>query len=302
MNKLTSAVAIIFIIVLSTSCAYNNKFLRPAKYSNNTKKITLNKSNKDSTIVTYNGTPYQPVFLKNGIDTINIDYTIESVLFTNRAGNKLNGWMLKSKTIASTYTLLHFHGNAGSILGQFSAIKPLLTQGFQIFVFDYSGFGFSEGSVSRKNLLTDGIDAVAYLKTREDVKSKKLLLYGQSYGGNLSVCVAAKTQNNIDGLVVEGGFSNHKDLSALGAKPFIAFMSRIFVKELYGATKQIKKYNKPVLIIHSSDDKVIPIAMGKKVFEKANSPKQFFEVKGEHLTAPEKYTLEIAEKIKKMVE
>jgi uncharacterized protein len=300
MNKVTFS-AIIILAVFSTSCAYNSKFLAPRKYTADTKAVTLSKSATDSTVAVYNGAPFQPFFLKNGRDTIDMGYTIESVLFTNRAGNKLNGWMLKSKTVPVIHTLLHFHGNAGSILGQFLAIKPLLTQGFQIFVFDYSGYGFSEGKATRKNLLADGIDAVAYVKTREDVKNKKLLLYGQSYGGHLSVCVAAKVQNEIDGLVVEGGFSNHKDLSVEGAKPFIAFMSRIFVKEIYAATKAVKKIKKPILIIHSTEDKVIPFAMGKKVFDKANSPKEFFEIKGEHLAAPGLYTKEIWDKIKKML-
>jgi uncharacterized protein len=300
MYKVTFA-AIIILAVSAASCAYNSKFLAPRKYAAGTAMVTLSRSATDSTVAVYNGAPFQPVFLKNGRDTIAVDYTIESVLFTNRAGNKLNGWMLKSKTVPVAYTLLHFHGNAGSILGQFAAIKPLLAQGFQVFVFDYSGYGFSEGAATRKNLLADGIDAVAYVKTREDVQNKKLLLYGQSYGGHLAVCVAAKVQNDIDGLVVEGGFSNHKDLSAAGAKPFIAFMSRIFVKEIYAATKAVKKIRKPVLIIHSTEDKIIPFAMGKKVFDRATSPKEFFEIKGEHLAGPALYTKEIGDKIKKMV-
>jgi uncharacterized protein len=300
MNKVTF-MAFIALAILSISCAYNNKFLSPRKYTTDTKQVTLSKSATDSTVAVYNGSPFKPVFLKNGIDTIDIGYTIESMLFTNKAGKKLNGWMLKSKTVPVTHTLLHFHGNGGSILGQFAAIKPLLKEGFQIFVFDYSGYGFSEGEATRKNLLTDGVDAIAYIKTREDVKNKKLILYGQSYGGHLSACIAAKVQNDIDALVVEGGFSNHKDLSAIGAKPFIAFMSRIFVKEFYAATKEIKKFKKPVLIIHSTEDKVIPFAMGEKVFDKANAPKDFFEVKGEHLAAPALYTKEIGDKIKQMV-
>jgi uncharacterized protein len=301
MNKTTLA-AIIILTVSVTSCAYNSKFLTPKKYSADTKAVTLSKSATDSTVAVYNGGPYQPTFLKNGRDTINIDYTIESVLFTNRAGSKLNGWMLKSKTVPVMHTLLHFHGNAGSILGQFLAIKPLLAQGFQIFVFDYSGYGFSEGEATRKNLFADGIDAVAYLKTREDVKNKNLLLYGQSYGGHLSVCVAAKVQNDIDGLVVEGAFSSHKDIATAGAKPFAAFMSRIFVKEIYSAAKAVKTIKKPILIIHSTEDKVIPFAMGKKLFDRASSPKEFFEIKGAHLAAPGLYPKEIGDKIKKMAE
>ena len=301
MKKLMSILLPVFSLFAS-SCAYNNKFLSPRKYTDSTRAVTFQRSGTDSSVVHYHGAPYQPLFLKNGRDTIVLNYTIESVLFKNRTGRQLNGWMLKPATgCTANATILHLHGNGGSLLGQFSAIRPLLEKGFQIFVFDYSGYGFSEGQATRKNLLSDGVDAVDYVKNREDVKNTKLVLYGQSYGGHLAACVAAKSEAAIDALVIEGGFSNHKDLAANGANKVIGFMSRIFVKEIYSGTRMIGGFHKRVLVIHSTEDKVIPFAMGQQLFNKANAPKQFFEIKGAHLAGPALYTEEIAGKIKAMV-
>jgi uncharacterized protein len=289
-----------FIVLIASSCAYNSKFLSPRKYDAGTRTITVEKTKTDSVVAVYSGGNYQPAFLKNGQTPVEADYTIESVLFKSSNGNQLNGWMLKPKGNAVTHTLLHLHGNSGSILSQHVPMKSLLKKGFQVFVFDYSGYGFSEGNATRANLLTDGVAAVDYVKTRDDVKNTKLVIYGQSYGGHLAACVAAKRESAVDALVIEGAFSNHKDIAANGAKKFVAFMSRIFVKEIYSGTRAIQKFHKPVLIIHSSEDKVIPFAMGQKLYGKANSPRQFFEIKGAHLAGAALYTNEIAEKIKAM--
>ena len=286
MKTLNPLIYLITLIILS-SCAYNKHFLKPTKYTIETKQVVANKTKTDSLIVKYSGAAFQPTFLKSNLDTLPLNYIIESVIFKNEKGVDLNGWMIKSKkAINITKTILHFHGNTGSLLGQYSAIKPLLEKDVQIFVFDYSGFGFSKGEATRANLLTDGVAAIKYLKNRADVKNTKLILYGQSYGGHLAVCVASNAAQDYDLLVAEGAFSNHKDLSAFGASPFFGFMSRIFVKEIYSGTKMIKKVTQPVLIIHSTEDKVIPFKMGEKLFNNAKQPKYFLKVKGGHLEAP----------------
>jgi len=302
MKNLKNYVYVLVLIILSSSCAYNKNFLQPTKYNETTKSITANKTKTDSTVVKYNGKPYQPNIIKNGTDTLTFNYTIESVIFKNSDNVNLNGWMMKPKNNQNiTKTILHFHGNTGSLLGQFGAIKPLLEKGFQIFVFDYSGFGFSEGEATRANLLTDGIAAVDYLKTRSDVKNTKLILYGQSYGGHLSICVASKTQDKIDLIVAEGSFSNHDDLSSQGVSKFFGFMSRIFVREIYAATDEIKKIKKPILLIHSSEDKVIPFWMGEKLFQNAKEPKRFLQLTGKHLEATTNNLDEVATAITDML-
>ena len=261
-------------------------------------KVSITTTTKnDTTFVEFNAKTLQPTFLKNNKDTIILDYTIESVVFKSLSGNNLNGWLLKPKNIDATTTLLHFHGNAGFLLSQYQAITPLLKYGFQAFVFDYSGFGFSEGKATRDNVLLDGNSALTYIKSREDVKNTKLVIYGQSLGGNLSAVVAQQRETDIDGLVIEGAFSSHKDIAAKTAGVF----GRLLVSEKYSAYKSIRTFKKPVLIIHSTEDEVIPFKMGQKIFDNTIAPKEFYEIKKCHICGPEFYADSISLKIINML-
>jgi fermentation-respiration switch protein FrsA (DUF1100 family) len=205
--------------------------------------------------------------------------------------------MLKPKDKSASITILHLHGNAGCLLSQYTAISPLIKQGFQIFMFDYSGFGFSEGKATKKNVLIDALSTLDYLKTREDIKNTKLVLYGQSLGGHLSAVVGTKRQSEIDALVIEGAFSSHKDIGAYT----IPVIGRIFVKQGYSAKRSIKDFHKPLLVIHSSEDETIPLYMGKRIFDAANEPKEFYEIRKCHMCGPDSYPSEIADKIKKTI-
>ena len=286
----------IFVLTLFTACSFNKMYLQPTKVPLNAKTLTTSTAT-DTTFVHFSADTYQPTFLKNGKDTIDFDFTIESVVFKSDNGNKLNGWMLKQKNMKPVITLLHFHGNAGFILSQYQAISPLLKYGFQIFIFDYSGFGFSQGEATRQNVLIDANAALSYLRGRPDIKDTKLIIYGQSLGGHLSAVVAEQRQEEIDGLVIEGAFSSHKDVAAETA----GFIGRMLVSEKYSASKSIRGYIKPVLIIHSTEDEVIPFKMGQKIFDNANAPKEFYEIKKCHICGPDFYADSISQKIVKML-
>jgi pimeloyl-ACP methyl ester carboxylesterase len=283
-------------LTLVASCNFNAVYLHPTTVPAGAKKLTLS-TGTDSTHVFFNADNYQPVFVKNSTDTLVTDYSIESVVFTGSTGNKLNGWMMKPKNQVAETTLLHLHGNAGFIVSQYQAMTPLLPYGFQVFIFDYSGFGFSEGKATRQQVLIDANDALNYIKTRKDVGGTKLVIYGQSLGGHLAAVVAAKRQSEIDGLVIEGAFSSHKDIAAETA----GFIGRLLVKEHYSARKSIAEFKKPVLIIHSTEDEIIPFEMGKILFENANNPKEFYEIKHCHMCGPDYYAESISQKIKKMI-
>jgi dipeptidyl aminopeptidase/acylaminoacyl peptidase len=283
-------------IALLTSCSFNKAFLKPTKISPTAKKATI-KTATDTTIFSFSGDNHQPgITQKNGEPAI-LDYTIESVIFKSGNGNKLNGWLLKPKNILPAITLLHLHGNEGALLNQYQAISPLLKNGFQIFVFDYSGFGFSEGAATRENILTDALSAFDYIKSRKDVVNTKIVIYGQSIGGHLSAVVAAERQQALDGLVIEGGFSSYKDIA--GHK--FPLLGKLFAKQGYSATKSIKNFHKPLLVIHSTEDKEVPFYMGKKIFDNANVPKEFYEIKNCHICGAIYYTDEISIRIKSML-
>ncbi len=283
------------------SCSVNKIFLRPTKIehvSSEKEKFNLTVATRiDTAHVLIDSKTLQPTFLNSINDTINQDYTIESVVFESLNGNKLNGWLIKPKNATPTITLLHFHGNAGFIYNQYHAMTPFLKLGYQAFVFDYSGFGFSEGKASRKNVLIDGNSALTYIKSRDDVKNTKVVIYGQSLGGHLSAVVAQQRQAEIDGLVIEGAFSSHQDIAALKA----GIVGRLFVSEQYSAKKSIRDYKKPVLVIHSTEDQTIPFELGQRIYSNANFPKEFYEIEKCHICGPHFYAELISAKIMNML-
>jgi fermentation-respiration switch protein FrsA (DUF1100 family) len=145
--------------------------------------------------------------------------------------------------------------------------------------------------------LLDAHSALDYVKSRTDLNSTKLVIYGQSLGGHLSAVVASHRQAEIDGLIVEGAFSSHKDIAGETA----GILGKIFVSEKYSAVKSLKNFNKPLLIVHSTEDTIIPFKMGKKLFEKANAPKEFLDIRGCHICGPQLYADTISRRIIRMV-
>lgn len=292
--KIQIKIVLLFLIpFLLHSCAFNFAFFRPQKLSKG--RILSYAIGIDTTFVKIDPVTLQPTFFKKNKDTINSDYTIESVIFTSSSGNKLNGWMLKPKSQKIIGTLLHFHGSGGNLFYHNRAISPLTKYGFQIFTFDYSGFGYSEGKPTRTTVLKDAFSAFDYLQSREDVKNTILLLYGQSYGAHLATIVGVKQQSKISGMILEAGFTSHTD-EAVYKVPVFGNV----VKRGVCTKKEIKKFGKPLLIIHSNEDELVPLYMGKKIYENANEPKEFYEVDKPHLKALLYYSKEISGKIKRM--
>src|ERR1043165_381811 len=218
-------------------------------------------------------------------------YLLEEVNFKASNGKNLNGWFFKPKGAPVIGTVLHFHGNAGNISYQYQFMEGLIQSGFQVMVFDYEGFGRSEGKESQEHVLDDGISALHYIKAREDVKGTKLILFGQSLGGHLSCVVAAREQSLIDALVVEGAFTGHEKMAVYVGKKNGApkFLTKMLVRTKYDAYKEIGKVTIPKLIIHSTEDETCPYYMGKELFDAAVAPKEFWEVKGGHMLSAIKY-------------
>lgn len=294
--KIKPFLILIIASTLASSCALNRMFLKPTRLADDAKSETLYLQG-DTVTVNYLGENNKPQFIRNGTDTVQFKHTIEGVMFKSTSGNLLNGWMIKSKEVKPKATILYFHGNTGDNARMHWAMNLLLQYGFQVFAIDYSGFGMSQGRATRKNVLKDGNSALDYLLTRPDVKDTKIVIYGQSLGAHLSVVVAAMNEDKIDGLVEEAGFSSHKEIG----KEFAGFLGTMFVKEQYSAKDSIVNFHKPILIIHSTEDDVVPFKMGKELYDLANEPKTFYEIDGCHTCGSRIYAKEISEIILKMI-
>jgi len=157
--------------------------------------------------------------------------------------------------------------------------------------FDYRGFGKSPGEPSQESILEDALAAVAYVKGRADLGGVPFILYGQSMGGHLGVVVAARVKPAVQALAVEGAFTGYRD-EAAWVSPTPACMTRSIVPEAYRAADVIADIGVPLLVIHSTDDDTVPVAMGDQLFEAAKEPKRYWKTTGRHVRASKLFPAE----------
>lgn len=282
--------------LFTSSCAFNKMFLHPFPLETSNTFSDYNKDLKDTLTLMF--TEDKSPIIKNSKGNIaDLGYSIENTFFQNQKEDTLNAWFIKPKSNYNGITLYFLHGNAGNVVYNYLLMEPFAKKGFQIFMIDYSGFGFSQGKSKRKNVLNDAQDGLNYLLSRSDIKFDKLIMYGQSLGGHLAAVSGSQNQTMIDGLVIEGAFSSHKDV----ANDRVPFLSRIFVREMYSAEKNIVNYNKPLLIIHSTEDKTIPYKHAERLNELANTRKELYTIDGRHVFGPLLYGDSIAEKLVELV-
>lgn len=217
----------------------------------------------------------------------------------NKDSVKLNGLYAEPKTRAKGSVIL-IHGNAGNVSSWVQSLEPLLKNGYRVLVFDYQGYGKSEGHPAHQNVVTDAELFLNYLyqKKRAD---EKLIAWGVSLGGNLSVNLAYRNPDKIHILIDEAGFSSHNDIATAITPWFIKPFARIGVQSPYSSKKLISQLRIPILIIHSTEDEVVPFKMGKKVFENANDPKIFWAIKSKHCYAIFDYETEFINRLDSLV-
>lgn len=207
----------------------------------------------------------------------NVGLVYEDVFISTSDGVRLHGWFVPGK---SDLTLLWFHGNAGNISRRVDNIALLHEHlGANIFIIDYRGYGRSEGSPSEQGLYLDAEAAIEYLRSREDVKDDRLVLFGRSLGG--AVAVEMATRHEVYALVVESTFTSVQAM----AKSAHPVLSRFFpigavVRSKYDSLSKIKEVGSPILVIHGDRDEIVPYNMGQELYDAANEPKTFYSIEG----------------------
>jgi len=286
---------VLLTFIIFSSCALNKKYLNPIVDENPDVYQVYSPEHQDTISMVFS--PYNnPILSHSNNKVMELNYTIENEYFQNSIGDSINYWLISPNNFNGT-TIYFLHGNRGNIPLNFPLAEPFVKKGYQVFMIDYSGFGYSQGEAKRKNVLRDGNEGLIFLINKESIQYEKLIIYGQSLGGHLSCTVAFENQDKIDALVVEGAFSSHKDIAA----EKVPILSRIAIREMYSAKKNLPHIKKPVLIIHSKDDARIPYAHGQKLFEVATSPKMFYQIEKRHIFGPLYYIDSITEKIEKLL-
>ena len=201
----------------------------------------------------------------------------EEVYFPAADGTQLHGWFIPGR---GDDTLVWFHGNAANISNRVYNIMLLYQHvGANVFIFDYRGYGRSEGKPSEKGMYSDGEGVLEYLRSREDIDHDRLVLFGRSLGG----CIVAELAmaHRVKAVILESSFTS-VDAMARYNRPAIAFFipSRLLIKSRFDSIKKMPLIHSPVMVVHGDKDVTVPIHMGRELFNAANEPKRFYEIKG----------------------
>jgi fermentation-respiration switch protein FrsA (DUF1100 family) len=201
------------------------------------------------------------------------DAEFEDAWVESTDGVKLHGWFAEAEN--PTAVVLYCHGNAGNV----SHRRPVLRMfrenlDASIFVFDYRGYGRSEGTPTEEGILADARACRRWLAKRTGVKESEIVIVGNSLGGGVAVDLAAK--DGARALVLENTFTS---LPAVAASRFGSPVASLMTLKLASASK-IADYRGPLLQTHGTDDTIIPFELGRALFDAANEPKRFIEIPG----------------------
>jgi len=221
--------------------------------------------------------PYTP-------DELGLDF--EDVVFQSEDGLKLNGWYVPAGN--SNLTVLFCHGNGGNMMHCLDSINILYNLGLNCFIFDYRGYGKSDGKPSEEGTYLDARAAYEWLTDVKKISPDNIIIFGRSLGGSIATQLASKVKAK--SLIVESAFTSYADIG----KKFYPYMPvRWFARFNYNTIDYIKAVHCPVMIIHSRNDEVVPFEFGLELYEASNEPNKFVEIFGSHndgfLVSSERY-------------
>ena len=193
--------------------------------------------------------------------------------FTTEDGLQLNGWYLPGN---SDMTWLWFHGNGGNVsdrVGELALIHHRM--GVNLFIFDYRGYGRSQGKPSEQGTYRDARAALKYLQGRADVDPGQIVYFGRSLGA--AVAVELATVQPPLALVLVSPFASIRDM-ARQVVPLLPV--HVLVPRMYDSISRIRQIQRPLLVLHGDQDTEVPPSQGRKLFEAANQPKRFQNIQG----------------------
>jgi hypothetical protein len=202
----------------------------------------------------------------------------EDVWFPASDGVVLHGWLVPAP--GARVTLLWFHGNAGNIGDRVPNIVFLHRRlRANVFIFDYRGYGRSQGShfdLSEEATYRDGEGALAYLGTRADLGRTQIVYFGRSLGAAIAVEMARRQPPAA--LILESPFTTLKDI----ARVHYPFLPLSFLRTKYESLRKIREIRVPLLILHGDRDEVVPLEHARRLHAVANEPKHLYVIRGAH--------------------
>ncbi len=199
----------------------------------------------------------------------------EDVTLRTADGVQLAAWYIPAAEARGTVLFCHGNGgNIGSYLGNTSLLRSL---GLAVFIFDYRGYGRSQGDPSEEGTYQDAEAAWRYLVEVRGVPPESIIVHGRSLGGAVAARLAA--DHPARALILESSFTSLPDL---GQHLLPLVPVRLIARFQYNTLADVAKVHCPVLVIHSRQDEVIPFSEAQRLLAAAPGPKTLLEIHGSH--------------------
>jgi fermentation-respiration switch protein FrsA (DUF1100 family) len=216
-------------------------------------------------------------------DRVGAKWTLER--FKSAEGTELTGLWFPSTNPSAKGVVVHFHGNGENMTSHFLYVYWLALEGWDVLTFDYRGYGGSGGKKSVGGSVSDGEAALAYARAK--APGLPLVVIGQSMGGALALAALDRDGGEgVRALVLDSTFSSYERVARLKLAahwptwplqwlPYLLISDRYAPQSLINRRKAV-----PLLMLHAPGDPVVPYAEGRRLYERAPGPKEFWDVPG----------------------
>jgi fermentation-respiration switch protein FrsA (DUF1100 family) len=201
----------------------------------------------------------------------------EDVRLETSDGVSLSAWFIPAAGWGDIGTVVFSHGNAGNIAARLPGARAFVECGLSVMLYDYRGYGASEGHPSEEGTYLDALAAYDWVVKQRGVAPMRVLSYGESLGGAVAIELARRRP--VGAVFVESTFTSLPDV---GARIYPFLPVRLLATIRYASVDKVGKLGVPLLVAHSREDEIVPFELGRKLFTAAAQPKAFLETGGGH--------------------
>jgi len=189
-------------------------------------------------------------------------------------GEKLQAFYFEHKTQTKKSLIVYFHGNTGNIFShhRFEHAEKLYNMGQNVLLISYRGYSKSSGSPSEEGIFIDGESALNYAKNTLGFNLQQIFVFGRSLGSTVATHVAQNKK--LKGVVLLTPLTSAKEMARFMGFRYFSFLAQ----NRFNSIKKIKYLKSKLLIIHGTDDKQIPFAMGEKLYHKFKGKKKLVTI------------------------
>lgn len=230
------------------------------------------------------GVLYYPSQNRLYYDPKSVGFSPTDIYFTDATQRKLHGWWFRSAITPAKATVIFFHGNAENLTSHFMHLAWITAEGYNLFIFDYPGYGLSEGKPTPQSCVESGHAALDWVLSH-DPENLPMIIYGQSMGGIIALrtIIDKREDINLKLVVAESTFDSFQQIARhkLSQHWFtwlLQPLSYLLLSDRWAPTHLETIAPVPVLVIHGQQDNVVEPQFGEAIYEKLSEPKSIWRI------------------------